>query len=110
MPDFVVLALLVFAMFLCSAGIMLDFTLSLHDKWWFAFAKIILGMLGSFSWTVCLWRIADKDKIYLYGLCWDVVVCAVAYFLPVLFFGIHLGWKGFVGLMLMTIGLILLKL
>lgn len=110
MPDLVVLALLVFATLLCSVGITLDFTLSFHDKWWFAPAKIILGMFGSFSWTVCLWRIADKDKIYLYGLFWDVVVCAVAYFLPVFCFGIHLGWKGLVGLMLMTTGLILLKL
>lgn len=110
MLDPVVWLLLLFATCLCAVGMALDFTLNYHDKWWFAPTKVCLGVLGSLTWTICLWRIGDKQKIYMYGLMWDVIICAVAYFVPVIFFGIHLSWKGVIGIAFMTAGLILLKL
>lgn len=98
------------ATLLCVTGVSLDFALSLHKVWWFAYAKMGLSLLGSYVWVLTLWRIADKDKIYTFGLLWDVLVCTVSYLVPIVFFGITLDAKGIIGLLLMFAGLLLLKL
>ncbi len=110
MTDLIVYVLLLVATLLCVIGVSLDFAISLHKLWWFAFAKISLSILGSYVWVLTLWRIADKDRIYTFGLIWDVVVCCVSYLIPILFFGITLDVKGIIGLILMFAGLMLIKL
>lgn len=52
----------------------------------------------------------DRERIYFYNLCWDVVMVMVYYFIPVFFFGVHVDRYRIVGLLMMLGGLALMKM
>lgn len=76
---------------------------------WFVVITLALGAVSSALWCLMVRSLNDSARIYVFGLCWDTVMCAVFYLAPLVFFGVRLERTSVAGLCLMVAGLVLLK-
>lgn len=88
--------------------------LTYKEEWrnesWYLPVCFFFGTVLVVIWYMVIKYIGDKDRIYFFSLCWDAVMVAVYYILPVLVFGVKLDRYGIGGLCLMIAGLALLKM
>lgn len=87
--------------------------LTYKEEWrnepWYIPVGVLFGSSLVLIWYLVVRYIGDRDRIYFYSLCWDVVMVGVYYILPVVLFGVKLDRYGIAGLCLMIAGLFLLK-
>jgi hypothetical protein len=81
----------------------------LHDKPWYMPVAIAFGTTTVVIWYYMIRHIGDRDRIYVYNMCWDTIMCGVYYLLPIFVFGVKLDRIGVFGLCLMIIGSVILK-
>ena len=95
---------------ICSLMCYISFDKSLHNKWWYIPLALLLGLTSNSIWILTTKYFEDEKKLYAFSLIWDVLFVAIYYFLPLIFFDIKLGKNGYVGLILMIIGLLIIKI
>ncbi len=80
-----------------------------QEKWWYLPIGMLTGCISNILWFLSTRMISDAKNIYIYSLFWDLVVISVYFLLPIIIFDIKLNKFGFIGLLLMLIGLLLVK-
>ena len=101
---------------LALAGLMYSYCayLSYNDvmrnTWYYVPLCVFMGTVLSMVWFGMCWYLDDKHKIYVYSLCWDVVMAGVYYIFPVLFLGVKLDRWSLCGLFLILLGVAIIKL
>lgn len=69
-----------------------------------------IAALVNLLWFTVLRTLDDRQKIYVFSMCWDAVIVGVYYSIPVLFLGVKLDRYGLIGVFLILCGVCLLKL
>lgn len=77
---------------------------------WYWPTCVVMGLLTSGVWYAMVKYLDNKQRIYVYSLCWDTVMCCSFYLVPVFFFGGKLDRWAVFGLILMLVGLAVLKI
>jgi len=95
---------------ICSLMCYISFDKSLHNKWWYIPAGLMLGILSNSIWILTTKYFGDEKKLYTFSLIWDILFVAIYYFLPLIFFDIKLEKHGYIGLLLMVIGILIIKI
>jgi multidrug transporter EmrE-like cation transporter len=94
-------------LYVCSAY------LSYNEEWrrtdWFWPVSVVLGLVISSVWFAMVKYLDDKQRIYVYSLCWDSLMCGTFYLVPLIFFGVKLDRWSVLGLILMIAGVMLIK-
>lgn len=69
-----------------------------------------LSFFGSVIWYIIIRILNEKDKIYVAGIYWDVVVAFTCTLVPLLFFNLKLNYLTWVGVGVIFLGLLLIKI
>ncbi len=77
---------------------------------WFIPVSVIVNFLLSIMWFYSVKYIDHKSRIFFFSLCWDSLMIATAYFVPILMFNLQLNKMTILGFLLMMIGLTLIKI
>jgi len=107
MFQFIVLS---FVVIVCSLMCYISFDKSVHNKWWYVPLCLMLGIVSNSMWILSTKYFGDEKKLYTFSLIWDIIYFAIYYFLPLIFFDIKLEKNGYLGLILMVIGILIIKL
>lgn len=76
---------------------------------WYWPISVFLGLLVSCIWYGMVRYLDDKQRIFVFNMCWDTMMCMAFYVTPIVFFGVKLDrWSAF-GLFLMVFGLFIIK-
>ena len=88
----------------------MSYSEGMRREWWYVPLAVFVGTIASTIWFWTVRYIDDKDRIYVYTMFWDFVLCAVYFVVPLLWFGVKLDRWQLCGLLLMIIGLAVIKL
>jgi drug/metabolite transporter (DMT)-like permease len=77
---------------------------------WFIPINVLIGVALSTIWYINIRNLDDKDRIYFYGVVWDMGIVLTYYILPIIFFEVKLNRFGLAGVGFMIFGMLLLKL
>ncbi len=72
-------------------------------------AGCMAGAISHASWIFLTKRLADVDKIFMYGFYWDAAIIVAALAIPMIFFHVKPSLYQWAGVGLITIGTILIK-
>ena len=76
---------------------------------WYWPVSILVGLVISATWYAMVKYLDDKQRIYVYSMCWDTTMCCAFYITPLVFFGVKLDRWSVVGLAFMLTGLAIIK-
>lgn len=88
----------------------LGYSENLRKSNWFMPVCISINLFTSTLWFLAIKNIDNKSRIFFYSLCWDAVMIATAYFVPIFLFNLNLNKLTILGFFFMILGLILIKL
>lgn len=77
---------------------------------WFIPVSVLINLILSIMWFFSVKYIDHKSRIFFYSLCWDSLMIATAYFVPILLFNLQLNKLTILGFFLMMVGLALIKI
>jgi uncharacterized membrane protein len=83
--------------------------LTYHKDYQAHWSYLWVGAALSYIWYQSAVLMGDKQRIYFYSLCWDIMMVGIYYFMPILFFGVKLDWRAWVGTALITAGVLIFK-
>lgn len=104
------ITVLVIVAFLYAITCYLTFDEKVREQWWYFPLGILLGIVCNFLWFWAAKYIGDKEKIYVFSLCWDTTMTLVYYALPIFLFGVRLDRWSVLGVLLMVSGLAIIKM
>ncbi len=88
----------------------LTYSEEMRNKWYFMPLAVVLGTVVSVIWFLMVKYLDDKQKIYVYSLCWDFMMMFVYYLYPVALLGVKLDKWSLVGLGMIVGGIAVIKL
>jgi len=90
-------------------GSALSYIDALRRAWWYAPLFAILGVVTTylFAWAAKL--LDNKEKIYVFSLCYDTAMMIAYYLLPLLIFSTRPSTGVVIGTSLVVIGLFVVK-
>jgi uncharacterized membrane protein len=98
---------------LCSLiyffGCWLTYCESWKEKWWYIPLGVMLGMVANAVWFLAVKMVADRDKVFVMGLIWDLAVVFIYTLTPILLFGVSWNRWTVLGLILMVAGVMIVK-
>jgi len=102
------LFMLAVCIYFCSSYI------SYSDAWrksgWFIPVGVVIGLIASTCWFILVKYVNNNQRIYVYSLFWDAIICWSFYVVPLIFFNIKIDRWGFLGLAMMVAGLTIIKI
>lgn len=90
----------------CTLGFQEEFR---RNSPWFIPINMLIGIGVSTIWYLNIRHLDDKDRIYFYGIVWDMGIVLTYYIIPLIFFDVRLSKLGLLGIGLMIAGMLLLK-
>lgn len=91
------------------AGCWLTYNNDLKPYWWYIPLGVALGGVINAIWFWAAKTFTDKDKMYVFGLTWDGMLMGIYYLMPLILFGTKLDRWGWLGLILIVAGAMILK-
>jgi multidrug transporter EmrE-like cation transporter len=93
----------------CAVGATLTYRREWADEWWFLPAFALLSVASGLLYGVGVRCCRDDAEAFVFSLVWDVTVTVVYVVVPLVWCGVRLTPFGWVGLVAVAVGLILLK-
>lgn len=92
-----------------SIGSAIAYNDSIRNSPWLYVYALIISTVGSLLWITIVKIVDQKEKIYVVGVWWDVIVALAYTIVPIIFFHLKFGPMAWMGVILIMAGLLLLK-
>jgi len=69
-------------------------------------ASILIGLL----WSTGIKHIDNKDRIFLFSLCWEFMILIIDYIVPLIFYSLSVNKYVILGSFIVAVGLTIMKL
>jgi hypothetical protein len=88
----------------------ISFHKEIHNQIWYIPLAITIGLFNNILWIFSTKYFTEEKKLYTFSLIWDIIFISIYYFLPLMFFNIKMDKYGWLGVILMTIGALIIKM
>lgn len=91
------------------SGVIISYTPSIRESSIGIIIGVLLALFTNLIWFIITRLLIYPEKIYKFGAVWDLMFAASWFILPIILFQVKLDTQGFIGLLLVVIGVVLLN-
>lgn len=103
--------LIIFAVMVTySSSLALCYNDDLRRSWFYPWLSIGIGFVISSLWMLGVRTIDNKERIFLFSLCWEFSVILIDYLVPLVFYGLNVNKYVVLGSLITALGLTIMKL
>lgn len=97
-------------MTLYSLSLVLCYDDNIRNAWYYPWLSIVIGIMVSTLWVSGIKLIDNKERIFLFSLCWEFSVISIDYLVPLVFYGLNVNKYVVLGSLIVAAGLTVMKL
>lgn len=97
-------------MTLYSLSLVLCYDDYIRNAWYYPWLSIVIGIMVSSLWVLGIKLIDNKERIFLFSLCWEFSVISIDYLVPLVFYGLNVNKYVVLGSLIVAVGLTVMKL
>jgi hypothetical protein len=97
-------------MTLYSLSLILCYDDHIRNVWYYPWVSVVIGLMVSGLWISGIKLIDNKERIFLFSLCWEFSVISIDYLVPLVFYGLNVNKYVVLGSLIVAVGLTVMKL
>ena len=97
-------------MTLYSLSLVLCYDDNIRNAWYYPWLSVVIGIMVSTLWVSGIKFIDNKERIFLFSLCWEFSVISIDYLVPLVFYGLNVNKYVVLGSLIVAVGLTVMKL
>lgn len=97
-------------MTLYSLSLVLCYDDNIRNAWYYPWLSVVIGIMVSTLWVSGVKFADNKERIFLFSLCWEFSVISIDYLVPLVFYGLNVNKYVVLGSLIVAVGLTVMKL
>lgn len=101
---------IVAVMAIYSLSLVLCYDDGIRNSWYYPWLALSMGFVISSLWVAGVRAIDNRERIFLFSLCWEFSVISIDYLVPLVFYGLNVNKYVVLGSLVTALGLTIMKL